>query len=141
MSANLDKGGPGVRVSTLSAVFTNEVLLNTVNSSLIQHYTGGSKIHNVRPPGAGDLNLLTKWHQRTVFTIGSPDTSLIYRVEISRLASLVGQPWLCSVIGIREAHDHFLASLLDACSPGHDSYARPLPTVAEIDRHVQQHSH
>ncbi|KAL1963363.1 hypothetical protein VTN77DRAFT_8379 [Rasamsonia byssochlamydoides] len=109
VSPNQDRGDPGVRVSMLSTTLTNETLLNTANSSLRGHYPANFKIDNVRLLNREDLDRLKRWHTRTVFTIGTPDTSLIYQLEISRLVCL--HPYLMhAVLAMTAMHDRFLQS-------------------------------
>ncbi|KAL1985297.1 hypothetical protein VTN96DRAFT_8096 [Rasamsonia emersonii] len=109
LSPHRDNGDPCVRVSMLSAVLTNKALLNTANSSLKEHYPENFKTRNACPLDMGDLDRLGRWHTRTVFTLGTPDTASIYQREISRLVSL--HPYLMhAVLAMTAMHDRFLQS-------------------------------
>lgn len=63
----------------------------------------------------GAFDRLKRWHTRTVFSVGTPETSLVYQLEVSNLARQVGLDTVSTILIPLKA-DH---SSIPTCSMLH----------------------
>ncbi|EOO03807.1 putative transcription factor cys6 protein [Phaeoacremonium minimum UCRPA7] len=91
-----------------AAVSTNQTMMDMINYSLRQSPTSAQGVALVYQLDMDDMQLLDKFHSRTVLSIGTDKTRSLYQAESFRLACM--HPFLMHlVLGFTIMHDRSLS--------------------------------